>query len=327
MTLLDDARRVAPAPPRTKRAALSDAPLQQLCEAAGLFVPTKVTGALVAALRAGKNVVLTGPPGTGKSTLAGLVAELGRTALLCSGHLAATATSAWTVADTVGQTIDTGNGPTFRPGVVVDAIETGRWLVIDELNRADLDGAFGELFSLLAGQAVVLPHRRTEFSAYLSLVPWQAEVPEPSEPICVPKSWRIIATMNTTDRGHLFGLSRALMRRFAFVHVGSPDADVFERIVGGPGSVIAPLCAIRSLQDLGPAIYCDAADLAAARLDDGATESAALLDAFTAYVLPQLDPLPVEGIAELLAILDGALRAPERRAARRLLAEFGISGA
>jgi hypothetical protein len=115
------------------------------------------------------------------------------------------------------------------------------------------------------------------------------------------------------------------MRRFAFVHVGSPDADVFERIVGGPGSVIAPLCAIRSLQDLGPAIYCDAADFAAARLDDGATESAALLDAFTAFVLPQLDPLPSEGVAELLAILDGALRAPERRAARRLLAEFGIT--
>ena len=48
----------------------------------------------------------------------------------------------------------------FRPGLFVEAIETGRWLVIDELNRSNFDRAFGQLFTVLSGSAVVLPYKR-----------------------------------------------------------------------------------------------------------------------------------------------------------------------
>jgi hypothetical protein len=147
------------------------------------------------------------------------------------------------------QSLETSAGRVFRAGVVTQTIETGRWLIIDEFNRADIDQAFGELFSVLSGQTVVLPHRRSEFAPPLALVPYGLEPPAETEAICIPKLWRIIATMNTSDRGLLFTLSRALMRRFAFVNVSTPDDHVYRELLQGPGRVIAELLPLRDLQD------------------------------------------------------------------------------
>ena len=80
--------------------------------------------------------------------------------MLCTGYLPTTATTEWTTFETIGGFQPTADGLIFRPGLFVDAIETGRWLVIDELNRSNFDRAFGQLFTVLSGQAVVLPFKR-----------------------------------------------------------------------------------------------------------------------------------------------------------------------
>jgi hypothetical protein len=116
------------------------------------------------------------------------------------------------------------------------------------------------------------------------------------------------------------------MRRFAFVNVSSPDDDVFRDLLDGPGNVVAELLPLRDLQDIGPAIFLDAADYAAIRALDGVDRSVVLLEAFNAYFLAQLDQLDGPATIRLLAILDAALAPNERQAARALLDEFGLLG-
>src|SRR5258707_10969436 len=113
-----------------------------------MVYPVHVLDQLVAAVDAGKHVVLTGPPGTGKTTLAFLTAEVAQAAVLCTGYLPTTATTEWTTFETIGGLQPTLEGLMFRPGMFVEAIETGRWLVVDELNCCNFDQAFGQLFTV-----------------------------------------------------------------------------------------------------------------------------------------------------------------------------------
>ena len=209
--------------------------------------------------------MLTGAPGTGKTTLAYLVAELGQQAVLCTGFLAVTASSEWDTAQTIGRYMESPDGAVFQPGVFLQAIESGQWLVVDELNRSNFDGAFGPLFTVLAGQAVTLPYKRAGFQSPISIVPPAGQAPPDTDVVRIPEPWRLIATMNVFDRDVLFRLSYALMRRFAFIEVESPADDIVRGLLAGPGALVAALLPVRELVDLGPALFVDSAHFAARR--------------------------------------------------------------
>jgi MoxR-like ATPase len=288
--------------------------LQARAAEQGMLYPRNLLAEVVAALDSGRHIMLTGAPGTGKTSLAYVLADLARDAVRCTGYLAVTASAEWSERQTVGHYADSPEGVIFQPGVFLDALGSGRWLIIDELNRADFDRAFGPLFTVLANQPVTLPFKRAGRTEPISIVPAGTTPPPHTDAMMVPRYWRIVATMNDFDRSSLHKLSYALMRRFAFIEVSAAPDEIVRTLIAGPGELVADLLPIRRFVDLGPAVFVDAAHFAARRLDDRDTsESRVLFEAFFAFILPQLDRLDHHQGRELFEVLAPRFDSTEAR--------------
>ncbi|WP_016731854.1 McrB family protein [Saccharolobus islandicus] len=214
-----------------------------------VYLPQGITGIIIKSLEKG-NVLFIGPPGVGKTKLAlELVKSL-------SGNdecfNIVTANSLWFRRTLIGGESIREGSVIWKSGLLIQAyvkaskVNYGNYyIIIDEINRADVDKAFGELFTIFSSSNPkdwfipralideiksygdkVDEYTKEFFNIYEDLRKQGKE----NEPL---KKIRIIATLNLTDARNLFYVGDALTRRFTSFYFdypkGTEDLDKFLR--------------------------------------------------------------------------------------------------
>ncbi len=214
-----------------------------------LFMDQDDLGSMLSLLHTKKNLILTGPPGTGKTFIAERLAYL-----LAQERDPERVTRVQFHQSTSYEDFVQGyrpsasgferrDGPFVRICYQAAQDERPQVLLIDEINRGNLSRIFGEAMMLIESDK-----RAEQWATQLAY----AQGGEPA--FWVPENVYIIGTMNTADRS-LALVDYALRRRFAFFHIGpAVDHTGFHKHLRSNGllaeEVDRLVAAIREVNDL-----------------------------------------------------------------------------
>lgn len=287
-------------------------------------IPSEVYAQIRAALKSGKrHLMFYGPPGTGKTSLAEYTAGV-----LHSSSVTVTGSADWSSQDVIGgyQPMPNG-GLRFVKGVLLENFD--KPVIIDELNRCDIDRVLGPLFTVLSGQPTTLPYffdAGDEDSPRLVILP-DHKASKLKHEFSPTQNWRLLATINSIDKASLYQLSYALTRRFAWIFVDVPPdlkgfVQEFCTMKGIVESVdlAAPVplskiwAAVNAVRPMGAAPFIDIVGYCRASLEgfDFFSEASPelrqiYLSSFYVFVMPMLDGIAHEEAKKVAESVAGAI--------------------
>ena len=245
-------------------------------------------------------ILLVGPPGTGKGALLRWliqsVAEdpssFGFNHGLDPNPVWRTPDESWSSFELIGGFVPDAEGRLEScHGLVPTVLQEGRWLILDETNRAEMDKIMGPLLTWLSDQEVEIGRTMPNGGAPI-LLGWtdaslcrtdDASSDEREVRLLAGRDWRLVGTYNPQDVQRVFRFGQALARRFVVVPIPTISPGQLEHLLSTRYSFL-PTDALVIIADLyrqhrdskttilGPAVFLRMADYIATADADAVLE-------------------------------------------------------